>query len=208
MKKIISVFLGATLTFAEFSFSAGNDKSKAIKGNSARVENTRQNSQSNCDTKMKARKAKGDTLAMPYAELQKYLPNSVSGYKAEKPAGSTINMTGMSYSMASIRFSKDNTNWVKITIMDYNKAYGIYNSVTAMWGSGMSIDSEQEKANGVKISNSVAGWQDYKKTTKDATVSLGVGCRFWISVEASNQPDADMVLSVAKSMDLNKLSSL
>jgi hypothetical protein len=203
MKKSISVFLGASLTFAVFSFKAGDNKNKG----SLAVENIRQNSTSDCDAKMKMRKAKGDTLAMPYAELQKYLPNSVTGYKAEKPDGSTINMSGMSYSVASIRFSKDNINWFKITIIDYNKAYGLYNSVTAMWGSGMSIDSEQEKANGIKVSNSVAGWQVYKKTSKDATVSLGVGCRFWISVEASNQSDAEMALSVAKSMDLNKLSA-
>ena len=41
------------------------------------------------------RKAKGDTLAMPYKDLQAYLPD-VSGYTKEGgPKGSQVNMPGM-----------------------------------------------------------------------------------------------------------------
>ncbi len=69
--------------------------------------------------KMKERRAKGDTLAMPFADLEKYLPQSVDGYTAEKPDGASVNMGKMSYSGANIRFKKDNGDWVKVSIVDY-----------------------------------------------------------------------------------------
>ena len=45
--------------------------------------------------KMEARRAKGDTLAMPYKDLEAYLPE-ISGYTKEgEPKGSQMNMPGM-----------------------------------------------------------------------------------------------------------------
>jgi hypothetical protein len=77
-----------------------------------------------------------------------------------------------------------------------------------MWAMVMSVDSPDEKASGIKLDNSTGGWQVYKKKTKNATVTLGVGYRFWVQVDANNQDDADKVLSIAKSIDLAKLASL
>ncbi len=173
----------------------------------AAVENVAKSGMDDANAKMKARRAKGDTLAMPYADLQKYLPSSEDGYTAEPPTGASMNMMNMSYSTAMIRFKKDN-DWIKVTIVDYNQAANLYNSATAMWAMGLSVDSPEEKANGIKPDNCNGGWQVYKKKTKDATVTLGVGYRFWVQVEANNQADADKVLSIAKSVDLSKLASL
>jgi len=159
--------------------------------------------------KMKARKAKGDTLAMPYADLEKYLPASVDGYKIdEQPTGTSMNMTGMSYSSAEENFKNDKGDHVKITLIDYNAAYGMYSGVTAMWASGLSIDSPDEKAGGVKFDGDVAGWEDYHKKTKEADVTLGIGYRFYLTIEADNQDNTDFAKSVAKSIDMSKLSSL
>jgi len=47
------------------------------------------------------RRARGDTVAMPYTELQKMLPGSISGYAAsEEPGGSSQSMGAFSMSEA------------------------------------------------------------------------------------------------------------
>ena len=49
-----------------------------------------------------ARRAKGDTLSVPFRELEAYLPATVAGYQpVGEPEGSTMTMTGMSYSTCS-----------------------------------------------------------------------------------------------------------
>lgn len=158
--------------------------------------------------KLKERRAKGDTLAMPYADLEKFLPQSVDGYKAEQPKGASVNMGQMSYSTADVTFKKDNGDMVKVTILDYNRAYQIYTQASLAWSMGMSVDSPNEKAETVKLDNTDGGWESYKKTSKQASITVGVSSRFFVKVEANNQADIEMVKSVAKSVDLSKLASL
>ncbi len=163
---------------------------------------------SDANTKMKERKAKGDTLAMNYKELQKYLPLSIDGYKTGEPNGTSINMQGMSYSSAEATFKKDNGDHIKVTIIDYNAAYGIYTAATAMWAIGMNVETPEEKVSGIKMDNEIGGWETFKKKRKDATVTLGVGYRFWVNIEANNQESTDFIKSVAKSMRLDDLAKL
>lgn len=159
------------------------------------------------DEKMKARRAKGDTLAMPYAELQKFLPK-IDGYTIEgDPNGATVNMGELSYSNAEATYKKGE-NWVKISIIDYNQAYAMYSAATAMWAMGMSVDTPDEKAGGIKFGDDVGGWEVFQKKNKSAAVTLGVGSRFWVNIEADGQENTDFVKSVAKSIDLGKLSAL
>ncbi|HXB13021.1 MAG TPA: hypothetical protein VNZ45_13620 [Bacteroidia bacterium] len=158
--------------------------------------------------KMKERRAKGDTLAMPYADLQKYLPQSLDGYTAEKPDGASVNMGRTSYSSANIRFKKDNGDWVKVTVIDYNQAYNLYATASMVWKMSVSMDSPDKKMNSIKLDNTEGGLEAYNKKNKEAKITLGVGSRFWIDVEASNQNDLGMVESVAKSLDLSKMASM
>jgi len=215
MNNLSKLSFSAIVAFAFMSCGTGDKKSDSTTVNNAdavaaatTVDNAVKNGMDNANEKMKERRAKGDTLAMPYTDLQKYLPQSLDGYTAETPNGASVNMMKMSYSSAEIRFKKDNGDWVKVTIIDYNQAYNLYSSATAMWAMGMSVDSPDEKASGIKLDNSTGGWQVYKKKTKNATVTLGVGYRFWVQVDANNQDDANKVLSIAKSIDLAKLASL
>jgi hypothetical protein len=213
MKNISKLTLSAALAFGLISCGGGKkDDSTTVTNATAVVaaataENAAKTGMDDANAKMKARRAKGDTLAMPYTDLQKYLPASIDGYTAETPTGASMNMMNMSYSTAMVHFKKDN-DWVKVTIVDYNQAINLYNSATAMWSMGLTVDSPEEKANGIKPDNTIGGWQVYKKKTKDATVTLGVGYRFWVQVEANDQADADKVLSIAKSVDLSKLANL
>ncbi len=157
--------------------------------------------------KMEERRAKGDTLAMPYADLQKYLPK-IDGYTLDgELGGANVNMGGVSYSNAEAKFKKGE-NWVKVSIVDYNQAFAMYSAATAMWAMGMSVDTPTEKAGGIKIGDDIGGWEVYQKKDKNAAVTLGVGSRFWVSVEADAQENTEFVKSVAKSIDLTKLSAM
>lgn len=218
MKTISSLCLPVLLAVSLASCGGGNknnvsndaaqEAAKAMTGSGNSISNAVTNAANASQEKMKERRAKGDTLAMPYADLQKYLPQSIDGYKADKPDGATVNMGQVSYSSAIIRFSKDNGDWVKVSIIDYNQAYQLYSGATALWAMGMSVDSPQEKAEGVKLDNNVTGWEVYQKNSKNATITLGVGSRFLVSVDANNQTDVEMVKSVIKTIDLSKLASM
>ncbi len=167
------------------------------------LENTAKKS----EDKMKERRAKGDTMALPYAELQKYLP-VIDGYTMSEPDGSSINMTGMSYSNAEGRYKNSNGKKIKVTIIDYNQAFALYSTATAMWAMGLSVDTPTEKACAYKMDDKTMGWESYKKKSKQAAVTLGIGDRFWINVEAQDQENTDFVKEVAKSIDLSKLSAI
>ena len=55
--------------------------------------------------KMEERRKKGDTLAMKYEDLMKYLPDEVSGYTKGEPTGTSISAMGQSYSTAEVKYN-------------------------------------------------------------------------------------------------------
>jgi hypothetical protein len=157
--------------------------------------------------KIEERKAKGDTLAMHYEELMKYLPESIDGYEKKEPTGESINMVGASYSTARVQYTNGN-KWIKVQIADYNQAYSMYQGLTAMWAMGISVDNPNEKSNGIKLSDDIAGWESFKKKANEANISLGVGSRFFVTVSANEQTNTDFVKEIAKSMKLKELAEL
>jgi len=142
---------------------------------------------------------------MNYKDLQKYLPSSLSGYEAGEPDGQTMTMQGMSFSSASIEFTNED-DFVRIALIDYVAAASMYQMATAMWGMGMSIEDDEMIAKAVKWEDNIVGWEEFRKIDKEATLALGIGDRFFMTVEANNQSGTDFVKSVAKKMDLNGLA--
>ena len=54
---------------------------------------------------------KGDTLAMNYKDLQKYLPKSPKGFEPDGgPKGESVNMQGLSFSSAIQEYKKGDNN--------------------------------------------------------------------------------------------------
>lgn len=216
MRKLAHLSLSAMIAISLISCGSKTDEPKEVETpkpdnpiealNNMATES--QNAQQEAEKKLAERRAKGDTLAMPYAELMKYLPESLDGYKRGDPDGASMNMPGASYSTANVDFTNDKGERVKVTIVDYNQAYGLYTGATAMWAMGMSIDTPEEKAQGVKFDGNIAGWEQFRKKSGDATVTLGVGYRFWVQVEADGQKDTEWVKSVAKMVDLKTLSEM
>jgi len=162
------------------------------------------------DVRKKERISRGDTLAMPYQELQKFLPASVSGYTAEAPEGTSFNMPPMSYSQAKCKYvAAGSDNYVTVELVDYNQAGDMYVGLTALWQIGFSSETKDrmEKSYSPGIDN-VSGYEVLDKTNKRATVSFGIAWRFFLTIEANNQTSTDFVKSVANSLDIKKLTGM
>lgn len=220
MRKTIYILLPAALAFTMMACGGGDNDSKEgdTTGNDEQVDDQDNDDNSNsndpvsnsiaeAEKKMQERRAKGDTLAMNYKDLQKYLP-AIDGYTKGEPGGGMVNMPGMSFSNAEAQYTDADGHTVRIEIIDYNQAYAGYTAATAMWAMGISVENDDEKAGGVKLDDNVAGWEVFKKKDGRATVTLGVGYRFWVNVEADNQKDTEWVKSVAKMVDLDKLAAM
>jgi hypothetical protein len=159
-------------------------------------------------SKMEERKAKGDTISIPYADLQKMLPSSISGFNKEgDPKGESINMMGMSYSTAS-QVYKSGDGEITLNIMDYNASYAAFGAATAMFATGFSVDNDQEHLGAIDLGISgVKAWEDVKKKEKHSTVMAGVNDRFLVTAEGRNvEPDA--VKAAIKSVDFGKLAGM
>lgn len=156
--------------------------------------------------KQEARRAKGDTIAMPYTELQKYLP-VIDGYTMGEPDGGSVNMTGMSYSNAEARYKNAEGKKIKISIIDYNQAFALYSAATAMWAMGLKVDNKNESSGSFKVGERIGGWESYRKKSRKATVTIGVGDRFWINVEADDQDNCEFAKEIATKIDLSKLEA-
>jgi hypothetical protein len=152
------------------------------------------------------RKAKGDTVAMPYTELQKFLPESLSGYKMEEaPAGSSQNMGGLSMSNAEQKWvatggDTNNPARVHISIVDFGggeTGYAI--SAAPLMVMNFSSEDAHQRQQSLKLDVPYT-WasETYNKDSKEAKVTAITRYRYTINVEATNQTDdqSEMVKSV------------
>lgn len=145
---------------------------------------------------------------LPYEELEEYLPSDISGYVAGDPEGQTMNMQGFSFSSSSIEFTSSDDNYIRIIIIDYIAAYSMFQSATAMWASGMSYENDEMSAKSIEWSDNIAGWEEFNKIDNEATIVLGIGERFLLTIEADSQSGVSFVKSIAKDMDLEDLSDM
>jgi hypothetical protein len=167
------------------------------------------------DKKMKAssdrwaeRRAKGDTLALPYKELESYLPE-INGYSKDGgPKGSQMSGYGMgSWSQAEQAYINGD-NRVSVKIFDYNSAQQAFMGMTAMFGMGFSSEDDYKKQASVDLGvKNVAAYETLYKTEKKADMSLVAGDRFIINIESNGEGDEAFIRSVAKSMNLSELAS-
>jgi hypothetical protein len=150
------------------------------------------------------RKKKGDTLAIPYKELQKYLPQEIKGYTlASDMKGQQMNMQGMSFSRAEGTYKKGEER-LEVSLNDYNQAFGLLQMLTMAWSMGISEENDSGKS-GVVTLGGHKGWEEYRKESKEARVLLAINERFFIEVTAENQSDTEFAKSVAQSLNLSEL---
>lgn len=166
------------------------------------------NMQEQAEKMQKDMEERKDAKAMHYEELIKFLPTKIDGYTAEEPDGGTVEMQGTSYSNVDITFKNEAGERIKVSLLDYNAALSMYSMATAMWTSGLKIDSKDELSQSYNINDKISGWETFKKKTGKASVVIGISNRFMLTIEADKQENCDHVKSIAKSMDLDNLAAL
>jgi hypothetical protein len=144
---------------------------------------------------------------MNYTDLQQYLPGSIPGYEAGEPGGSTMTMQGLSYSTADIEFTGADGAYVRVSLLDYSGAASMYQAATAMWSTGMSFEDDDTMVKSFELQDDVIGWEEYRKKLKEAQVALGIGERFFLTIEANKQNGTEFVKDIATDMDLEGLAS-
>ena len=159
-------------------------------------------------SKWEERRAKGDTLAMPYADLEAYLPD-ISGYdKDGGPKGSQTAIPGMgSWSQAAQEY-KTGDKQIKVEIMDYNAAFQAFSAATAMFKMGYSMEDDSKKQGSVDLgTKDVVAYQTIYKNDPRGELTLIAGDRFLIQIESRGSNDPQLLSSVAKSIKLSELAS-
>jgi hypothetical protein len=209
MKKMIS-FLGA---LALLSIVACKDKAKdaakittvsGLKDYSTQVSTKMQQASDH----WKERKAKGDTLALPYKDLEAYLPE-ISGYTSPQgPKGSQINVPGAGGWSEAEQDYVNGDKKVAVKIFDYNSSQQTFMGVTAIYGMGFSFEDDTKKQAPADLGvKDVAAYETVYKKDKRAEMAIVAGDRFLISVEANGDGDEDFVKSIAKNMKLDELAA-
>lgn len=155
----------------------------------------------------KDRVARGDTVAMPYADLQKFLPSSINGYTAkEAPAGSSQSVTGFSMSQAEQTWvgtvgPDGTTPEIQITVVDFGGTQQGYAMMAAPLMMGFSQEDAHRRVGSTKVDVPyTGGWEEFDKDSKNAKITAITRYRFVITVEARNKGEdqSAMVKSLAE----------
>jgi len=155
------------------------------------------------------RAERGDTVSLNYRDLQRYLPKKVDGFTPiGEPTGESVNMRGLSYSTCGQIYTKGDQR-LKVLLVDYNGANALYSGATAVMSAGFSQEDEEQLMRGCDLGVAdVKGWETLEKKEHNASVALGVGDRFFVTVESNKQDDTEFVKQVARNIDLNGLAKL
>ncbi len=171
--------------------------------------NTMDAQQGAMEKRRSARRAAGDTLAMEPDKLKAFLPGAVDGYKASEPETQSFDMQGMSWSMASRTYTKDDNTSLKVTLTDYNASDAGWAGASAVFALKWSVDNANERQKTFQTGNDyIKGFERYGKQDHNASVTYSLGGRFLLQIEATGQSGTELVHSVATSMNLEKLASL
>jgi hypothetical protein len=157
----------------------------------------------------KERQEKGDTIAMPYAELQKMLPASIDGYTAEGgPSGSQNNMMGVSISEASQKYVSgppEDQQRMEVKIIDYGGTQSVVSMAMLPAMMNMSSEDDHQRTATLKVDVPyTSGFSTYNKDSKEANITLGTRYRYWVNVIASNQKEDQSKMAEEIATDVAK----
>jgi len=206
-RRMLAVATGAVLTIG------CGEKAQEVKNAAnamaavAGAASTMEDNQKEAENFQAERRSKGDTLAMPYAELQKFLPSAPDGYTADgEPGGSSQSMTGYSMSQAEQRFSKPagadgTTPNINVTILDFGGTQTAYGIMALPMMMNLSQEDGHHRMRTLKMdAPHTWGSEEFNKDSKDAKVTAVTRYRYMITVEARGQgsDESDAVKRVAE----------
>lgn len=167
-------------------------------------------SQKKANAKMAERIKRGDTLAIPYTELAKFLPDELDGYKAQgAPQGETTNMPGMSASTVRKRLVKGD-EYINFEISDYNSgANAAAQAALAIFAMAaeISMETADMKQIGFKQGDDIKGSLIYHKGRQLAELSAVIAGRFLVKIEANRQQDVEKLKEYFQKLPLNELAA-
>ena len=204
------VFLIIPLLIGISSCGGGKDKPKepeiGIKDMKDFAENAEEAMDENAK-RMEERRKRGDTLAMPYATLQGYLPEIEGFMKRGGPKGSQMNIPGMgSWSQAEQGYESGEKS-VDVTMMDYNGAAGAFMGATTLYRMGFSQEDDQKKSQSSDLGvKGVGAYETVYKQSPRAELIVIVSDRFLIQMEADGTNDVELLKKAARSMKLEELA--
>ncbi len=208
MKKLFLAVMGITLLAAACKSKAKKDGPIESLGDLKAYSEKVKESVDASTNKMETRRAKGDTLAMPYKDLEAYLPE-ISGYTKEgEPKGSQMNMPGMgSWSQAEQEY-KNGDKTLKVQIMDYNAAYQAFVGLTAMYKMGFSQEDGDKKQGAADLGiKDVTAYETVYKKDQRGELTVIAGERFLIQINSDGSNDAELLYNTAKSIKLADLAA-
>jgi len=157
------------------------------------------------------RKAKGDTVSMPYAELQKFLPSAPGDYKAaEEPTGSSQSMGGFSMSQTEQSFVKPagpdgSVPTIKVGIVDFGGTQAAYGMMALPLMMNMSQEDAHHRMQTFKPGTEFTwGSEEFNKDDKSSTVTLITRYRYVITVEVRNHGEDKTAMAKSLAEDIAK----
>ncbi|MCC7134073.1 MAG: hypothetical protein IT352_15555 [Gemmatimonadales bacterium] len=188
--------------------SKGDDAKNAIAAVGAVASGDVQDRVEEAEKFRQDRIARGDTVAMAYSDLQKYLPESVAGLEPDgDPSGQSQSMAGFSMSQTERRWvgpegpEGSSRPEVKVSIVDFGGSQQGYAMLAAPLLMGFSREDDQEKVGSVKMDLAhTGGWLELRKDTKNVAFTAVTRYRFVIKVEAEGfgEDKSDLARSVAE----------
>ncbi|MEO5928444.1 MAG: hypothetical protein ABIR47_00805 [Candidatus Kapaibacterium sp.] len=156
------------------------------------------------------RATKGDTVAMPFKDLEGYIPTSIPGYKVEgEPSGmSNSGATGSTMSQASQKFVSESGDGSHLTVMlvdaGGSEAANAYAGLAAM---GINSEDAHQKIESIKLDPTTSGVATFDKDNKNSTVAVVTRYRYMVTVttEGGKEDETgklkDAVSEIAKKFD-------
>jgi hypothetical protein len=137
--------------------------------------------------------------------LMNYLPTEVSGLKAEKPRGESVQWDKWTHSTANVDFRSETDNQnVRVNIYDYAYISNLYLPYQMMF----KMKYERESSEGYEKSTELNGmptFERWSEENKDNEVTVLVGKRFIVHVETNDMPEGS-ARKVAEGMNLSGLA--
>jgi hypothetical protein len=158
----------------------------------------------------KERAAKGDTVAMPYKDLEGFLPSSINGYKLDgEPSGSQQSMTGFSISQAEQNWVNDAGDArIKVQIADWGGTQTSYGMASAALAMGFNAEDDKQRTESLKLDiPTTNGVATFNKLDKSASVLVGTRYRYLITLSSTGAKDdqtamlKDIATEVAKKFE-------
>ena len=145
--------------------------------------------------------------AVDYQKLLAILPESPSGWTADKPEGSTEDVGGFKITNVHRDYHKgegEKAPGAAISILDSVSNTDYVSATTEAWKSNS--DTSEGYAKSVQIDGN-PGFETFEKDTKHAALWVMIAGRYFVQVELQNQEPGELQEWI-KRVDLKKLAAV